>query len=462
MLGLMHLVSRAVACSASVVLAGGVLLASAASVRAKGGPLRHLTRTPTDIDLVAYAGKQRLYAIRGALMRRTPDGRSVQVARLRGTAIQLEASSSAVALIEQRGSAQRLLAGAPAGPLRTLARCRGRRPEIPYAPLAVADSTIAEALTCERALGIYNGAASFRVHQGRAVRTVQAPPGERVIALAGASRMLATATQHESLEGPVRVEVSDVRTGTLHYTVPGLPHPHSAEPLAVQADGLAVFCGPGGLLAWASRVTPTAHSIGRVRCPWDVVSLSVAERSVAYHDERTDALHVTDLAGRVRTLIRPSGDIPFDWNGRRLLVRGLGCGDDFLGETALRAVSFRGPTCRVQILGVARGRNRGVVHVTMACRPACRGDLRLSLGNSATESAVLRLRRGGRRTVRIRLRPRARQLLSRYRRVPFHVAVNYVNPSEGAMFQPILTGSGALPGDGARRFPRPPPSPPKD
>ena len=444
-----------------VVSAVGVLVVSVASAAASGGPLGHLARAPAGIDVVAYVGSERLYATGRALVRLEPNGRLVRVARLRGVAIQIETSSTVVALIEQRGSARRLLAGPPTGPLRVLARCRGPRREIPYSPLAVAGSAVAEALSCKRARGIYNGAASFRVHDANAVRTVHASPGERVIALAGAPGMLATATQAKSLDGPVRVEVTDPATAALRYAAIRVPEPAFAEPLAVQADGVAVFCGPRERLAWASPDAPSAHLIPRAECsPFDV---SIAEGRIAYHDQRADALRVTDLLGRRRTLLQPAGAIPFAWNGGRLLVRGLGCGEDFLGEIALAAAPYRGPICHVRIAAVTRGRGRGTVRVALACRPGCRGALELTIGRGQTprRPALYRLLRRGRQTVRIRLTRHERDLLLHYRRVPFFVSTIYTNAADGGTSERILERSGTLLGDGPRRFPPPPPPPPQ-
>jgi hypothetical protein len=442
--------SRSLLCAVSALVAVGLLASLPAPAAAQGMGLRQLTGAPRGIDAVAYAGTERLYATGRALMRLGPDGHARRVARLRGTASQLAASHVMVALIERRGTARRLLAGPPAGPLRTLARCRGSRPEIPYSPLAVAGGAIAEALSCRP--GASNGAASFRVHEGGAVRVVPAPPGTRVIALAGAPGRLAVATQDASLRGPVRVEVSDARTGALRYAVGGLPEPIVSEPLDLREDGVAVFCGRNERLAWASPAEPSAHPIGQAVCPTE---LALAGNSVAYIDEGADALRVVELSGRVRTLVRPSGDIPFDWDGTRVLVRGLGCREDFLGDIGLVTAPHRGRACHVRILRVARGRGRGVVRVSVACRPGCRGDVQLLLGRGGGyyDRAPLRLRQRGRRAVRVQLGARAQRLLRRYRSVPFHAAVSYVNPADGAGGEPIVERSGVLAGDGPRRFP---------
>ena len=281
--------------SAAAALAALLLLASGAA--AQDGPLRRLARAPAGVDAVAYAGTERVYASGRSVLRLGADGRPVRVARLRGTAIQMQASATMVALVERRGNARRLLAGPPAGPLRTLARCRGEHREIPYSPLAVAGDAVAEALTCERARGSLAGAASFRVHDAAGDRTVGAPAGERMIALAGAPGTLAAVLQAESLQGPVRVEVTDAGTGALRYAVPALPEPALGAPLAVQADGLAVFCGADGRLAWASPAAPFAHGAGRVACPFAV---ALAGGRIAYQDERSEALRVADLDGRGR------------------------------------------------------------------------------------------------------------------------------------------------------------------
>jgi hypothetical protein len=447
---------RSLAGAASVLVALG-LLVWAAHASGQDSGMGRLVAVPGGVDVVAFAGTERLFATRGALMRVAPDGRAVPVARLRGTAIQLVASPSAVAVIEQRGAARRLLAGPPAGPLRTIARCRGRRAEIPYSPLAVAGSAVAEALSCKP--GVFEGAASYRVHEGGAVRTAPVARGARVIALAGAPGLLAVATETSSRHSPLRVEVLDTRTGAVRYAVGGVPEMFLTEPLAVREDGLVVFCGDGVRLAWASPAAPTAHAIGRVECPYEVF---LAGDSLAYIDARTDAMRVADLGGRGRTLVRPSGDTPLDWDGTRALVRGLGCGEDFLGEIGLLTRPYRGPACHVRIVRVARAPGRRAVRVTVACRQGCRGDVALLLGYAGEyDEARLGVRRPGRRIVRIPLRTRARRLLGRYRSVPFHATVNYVNPADGAGSQPIVERSGVLAGDGRRRF-RPPPRPPDE
>jgi hypothetical protein len=286
---------------------------------------------------------------------------------------------------------------------------------------------------------------------------VPAPPGTRVIALAGAPGLLAAATQAANLQGPMRVEVADASTGAMRYALDGLPEPFLGEPLGLREDGLAVFCGEDRRLAWASPAAPSMHPIGRVECP---SALALAGDSLAYVDERADALRVADLSGSVSTLVRPSGGIPYDWDGTRALVLGLGCGADFLGDIGLVTTPYRGPSCRVRIARVARGRDRHFARVFVACRPGCRADVGLLLGwEGEYDEARLRLRHAGRRAVRIRLRPRARRFLRRYRSVPFHAMVDYVNPADGASSRPVVERSGALPGDGSRRFP---PRPPRD
>ena len=298
------------------------------------------------------------------------------------------------------------------------------------------------------------------MHDAAGVRTVGAPAGERVIALAGAPGTLAAVLQAESLQGPVRVEVTDAGTGALRYAVPALPEPALGAPLAVQADGLAVFCGADGRLAWASPAAPFAHGAGRVACPFAV---ALAGGRIAYQDERSEALRVADLDGRAQTLIRPAGGVPFAWDGSRLLVRGLGCGADFLGERGVPGGAYRGRACRVRIVGVARGRSPAFARVTVACRPGCRGDVELLLGHAGRYAhAGLRLGHAGRRVVRVRLGARARRLLRRYRDVPFHASLSYVNPADGAGSSPTVDRAGTLPGDGARPFPPEPPPPPPD
>jgi hypothetical protein len=434
---------------ALLLAAIGALLWPASSA----ATMRHLAAVPGEIDAVAYAGPERLYASGHRLLRLGPEGRPLQVARLHGEAVQLVASPTAVALIEGRGRDRWLLAGPPAGPLRELASCHGARREIPLSLLALAGSTIAEALSCERAQGVYTGAASFRLHDGAAVRTVNAPAGMRAIALAGAPGLLAVAIQADSLRGPVRVDVVEAATGAPRYGVGGLREPPFVEPLALREDGLSAFCGPDGRLAWASPSEPTAHPIDVSECP---TTVALAGDSLVFHLERDDALTVGDVLGRVRALVKPSGDLPFAWNGTHALVRGVGCGADFLGEIEPSPRPYRGPECPVRIARVAR-RGRAV-DVTVGCQRGCRGDVQVLLGHGGDyDAAPLRVRRPGGRTVRVRLRDRARRLLARYRSVPVHVLVTYVNPADGASFQRSRDRTGTLPGDGRRPFPPPPP-----
>jgi hypothetical protein len=442
-----------------LVLAFFVLIMPTADASAEGGPLYRLAPAPRKISAVAYAGSERLYVTGHALMRRSPGGRTVRVARLWGSTIQLEASRSVVALIEQRGSARRLLVGPPRGPLHVIARCRGSSPDIPYSLLAVAGGMVAEALSCERARGVYNGARTLRVRDGDLVRVVQEPPGTRAIRLAGAPGALAIATQAASLEGPLHVDVVDPRTFALRYALDDLPAPMFAGTLAVQPDGLTVVCGAGDRLAWASPAAPSTHAIGRVRCATHV---ELAQGRVAYHDDRSNGLRVTDLAGHARSLIRRSGDVPFDWSGRRLLVRGLDCGEDFLGELKATGSPYRGRSCRVRIARVARTGDRRSVQVTLTCSHGCRGVVELQLGSAGIDTASLLRRHAGRRVVRIELNARARQQLLLYRTVPFSVDVAYTDPASGADAMPVRARSGTLPGDGRRRFPPPPPPPTGD
>lgn len=99
--------------------------------------------------------------------------------------------------------------------------------------------------------------------------------------------------------------------------------------------------------------------------------------------------------------------------------------------------------------------------MTVACRPGCNGPLDVTLGRAATGSgqASLRLRHSGRRTYRVRLDRLARRRLRLYRRVPFEVMVNFTNRALGAGALDNVQVSGSLPGDGRRRYPRPPPAP---
>ncbi len=427
------------------------LLAAALLCVAGDARADRLAAAPAGIDAVAYAGADRVYATGGALLRVRPGAPPVRIARLRGRAIQLDASATTVAVVERRGRTRRLLAGPPAGPLRVLARCRGRHPEIPFAPLAVAGDVVAEALSCARARGAYNGAARLRLHDAAGVRTIAAPAGERFVVLAGAPGALAWTIQSERLDGPVRVEVVDPASGAARYAVPGLPAPLVAASLAVQADATAVFCGPGDRLAWASPAAPAAHAVGAVRCAFDV---AIAGGQVAYRSERQETLRVAGLDGRGRTLVRGAGGLPFDWDGAHLLVAELGGGRDFLAERGAADAAYRGPAGTVRIRRVERGRSPRIVRVTVACPRGCRGDVQLLLGHAGRyDAATLRLGHAGRRVVRVRVSRRAARRLRDYRSIPFHVAATYVNPVDGALSRPQVERSGRLPGDGARPFP---------
>jgi hypothetical protein len=429
----------------------GLLVAALLGLAGDAPALPRLAPAPAGLDAVAYAGADRVYATGRAVMRVRPGERPLRIATLRGRAIQLDASPAMGAVVERRGGARRLLTGPPSGPLQVRASCRGRYPEIPFAPLAVAGDVVAEALSCERARGAYNGAPSIRLHDAAGVRTVQAPAGERFVVLAGAPGALAWTIQAAALEGPVRVEVADPASGAVRYGVPGLPDPLLAGGLAVQADGSSLFCGPGERLAWASPAAPGAHAVGGVRCPVDV---GLASGQVAYRAEHEDEIRVAGLDGRARTLIRGAGGLPFDWDGAHLLVAGLGCGADFLGERAAAGAAYRGRACTVRIRGVARGRSRRSARVIVACRPGCRGEVQLQLGHAGRyHAATLRLRHAGRRAVRVPLGRRAARLLRDYREVPFHAAAAYVNPVDGALSMPQVERSGHLAGDGALPFP---------
>jgi hypothetical protein len=438
--------------AAGAALALVAIAATAPAAPARDvGELRRLARAPAGVDAVAYAGADRIFASGRRLLRVAPDGRIVRVARLRGQAIRLDASATTVALIEARGNVRRVLAGPPAGPLRTLARCRGRHREIPYSLLAVAGDVVAEALTCRR--GPFVAAPRVRVHTSSGLGRIDAPAGEGFIALAGAPGVLATALRGDD-GGPVRVEVVDPRLGALRYAVPGLPGAAVVEPLAVQEGGVAAFCGPRNRLAWASPPAPTAHALGEAACPEDV---ALAGESLAYQDERTGTLRVATLGGAVRTLVRGARGLAFDWSGDSLLVGALGCREDFLAERGATGPPYRPRPCHVRVRRVTRTPTHAKVTVT--CRPACRGFLDLGLGRGRADlAAQVRIRRPGKHVLRVRLDQRARRLLRRYRRVPFTAALAYVNPPDGASSMPIAERSGWLRGDGRRRFPPPPPS----
>jgi hypothetical protein len=416
--------------------------------------LERLAPAPAGVDAVAYAGGERVYAGGHAVYRIDAAGRRHRVARLRGRAEQIAASPTRIAVIDARRRARRLLAGPPTGPLRVLARCRGRFPEIPTTLLAVAGDAVVEALSCDRAQGAYNGATRLRVHDAAGVRELPAPPNERFVALAGAPGVIARAIQANDRTGPIRVEVADPATGAVVYAVAGLPEPFPIAPLAVGPDGTAVFCGAGRRLAWASPAARAPHPLP-LECGLDV---AIAGDRVVARGERVQQIRAAPLDGAVRTLVRGAGGLPFASNGERLLFGGLGCGRDFVAERALEGPPHRGERCRVRVAGVSRtGR---VVRVTVACRPGCQGDVELQLGHQGpTRVAPLRLRHTGRRAVRIRVRGRAARLLQRYRSVPFNVAVSYVNPAGGALSVPLRHRSGRLPGDGTRPFPPPRPTP---
>jgi hypothetical protein len=400
--------------------------------------LERLAPAPAGVDAVAYAGAERVYASGHAVLRIGADGRPQRIASLRGRAEQIAASPTTLAVVDARGRARRLLAGPPSGPLRVLARCRGRHPEIPYSLVAVAGDAVAEALSCARARGSYNGATRLRLHDAAGVRTLAAPPRERFIAVAGAPGVLARAVQADDRRGPVRIEVTDT-AGAVQYAVPGLPEPFPVAPLAVQADGTAVFCGAELRLAWASPAAPRPNPLG-AGCGLDV---AIAGSLIASRGERDETLRVVGLDGGGRTLAPRSGGLPFAWDGTRLLLGALGCGEDFLAE--LTVTPYRGERCRVRIAGVARGRH--AVRVTLACTPGCQGDVELRLGRRGPYAfAPFRFREAGRGVVRIPLSGRAARLLRERNAVPFEVAVTYVNAAEGALSRPVVGRSGTLRG----------------
>jgi hypothetical protein len=172
-------------------------------------------------------------------------------------------------------------------------------------------------------------------------------------------------------------------------------------------------------------------------------------------------LVVSDLAGRHRRVVtRSAGGLPFDWDGRRTLIRGLGCGTDFLGEFRPRAHAYRGATCDVRVAGVAREDGRRTVAVTLDCPAGCRGELMLALGRA--HYRLFQIRRPGQQIFRFALAREARAELLRYVTVPYAVLVNYVQPAYGASAQPLLDYAGELPGDGAEPYPPPPEPPPSD
>lgn len=434
-----------------------------------GGPLQRLVVAPHGIEAVAYAGTTRLYASGGTLWRLTPDGRPRRVAALPGSVNQIESSPDLVALVVQRGSVLRLLAGPPTGPLRMLAKCRGPVPELPFTPMAVAGDIVAEALSCPR--GLPQGAPATRIHAGDAVRIDAAQPDRLVVTLAGAPGVLATTTARATDEigdpgATVRIEVHSTATDTLLYAVdvdnangPGLQ-----STLAVQQDGTAVFCGPHGRLAWASPSAPAVHELPHLSCPYSH-DLAIARGVVLYGPARKATLQTTVLAtGRSRTLLPDTGHglLPFAWDGRTALVRGLDCADDFLGVVRADAGPYRGPECDVRILGVRPEDGRRVIAVTLACATGCRGSVHFWIGSvGLLPSEDFHLHHGGRATIRIRLRLQARRMLRHYRSLPFVAGASYVNPrTRGG--ESGVEHRGHLAGDGRRRYMPPPPPPAGD
>jgi hypothetical protein len=426
-----------------------------AATPASGSPLHRLATASGGIAAVAYAGPMRLYATPSALMRVGPSGRARQLLRLHGGPIQLEASPTTVALTEQRGSSMTLLTGPPTGPLRVIAHCRGRSAEIPYSPLAVAGRLVAEALTC--AHGSSPGATRIRIHDGHTVRTLAAEPGRRFTWLAGAPGELATGTVAKGTEEPVRLEVRDIDTGAVRYAIEGVTGAGVDPTFVVDKRGTAVFCPSFRSLAWASPAEPRAHRIPHSDCPY-VGELAFAHGTIAFweHHER---IRVGDLAGHVRTLMHPADGQAFDWDGRRLLVRGLDCADDFLGELRPGAQSYRGPSCDVHVAAVTRESDDRSVAVRLDCPQGCRGDLALGVGAGGGDVSYRVSGPGG--TVHVALEDRVRRELSRYRSVPWHATVFYVNPSNGGGSMPSNEAGGALPGDGSLAYPPPPPPAPE-
>lgn len=436
---------------------------------ADGGPLRRLVVAPHGIEAVAYAGTTRLYAGGGMLWRLTPEGQPLRVARLPGSVNQIEASPDLVALVVQRASVLRLLAGPPTGPLRMLAKCRGPVPELPFTPMAVAGDIVAEALSCPR--GLPQGAPATRIHVGNAVHLEPAPHDRLVVTLAGAPGVLATTTARatDDIGDPgatVRIEVRSTATSTLLYAVdvgnangPGLQ-----STLAVQQDGTAVFCGPHGRLAWASPAAPAVHELPHLSCP-SSHDLAIARGVVLYRPARRATLQTTVLATRRSRVLLPDtghGLLPFAWDGRTALVRGLDCADDFLGTVRADAAPYRGPKCDVRILGARREHGRGVIAVTLACATGCRGSVQLWVGSGGLmPPEEFHLHHGGRTTVRIWLRPNARRMLRHYRSLPFVAIASYVNPhARGG--ESGVGYRGRLAGDGTRRYVPPPPPPASD
>ena len=432
--------------------------AIARSPQADGSPVQRLVVAPLGIEATAYAGETRLYVSGETLWRLTPDGQPLRVAALPGSVNQIEASPDLVALVVQRGSVLRLLAGPPTGPLRMLAKCRGPVPELPYTPMAVAGDVVAEALSCPH--GLPQGAPATRIHVGDAVRVEPAPPDRLVAALAGAPGVLATATTRASDEirdpsATVRIEVRSTATGAVLYALDAHNgrFPGSQPMLAVQQDGTAVFCGAQSRLAWASSSAPEPHVFAGIDCP-SMHEVAIAGGLVLYHSDRSGALRTTALAtGRSLTLLPDVGgrpDPPFAWNGHTALIHGYDCVDDFLGEIASDAAPYQGPSCVVRIIGVRRTHGRRIIAVTLACPLGCHGDLQLSLG-PVGQHETFQIRRRGRSTIRIQLQPQTRRALLRYRSLPFDVAASYMNP-RAFNRESTTTRSGRLPGDGRRRL----------
>lgn len=448
------------------VLGGAMLLAIAAPVGDAAsrpqpmddGPLQPLVVAPPQgIEATAYAGETRLYVSGRTLWRLAPEGRPLRVARLPGSVAQVEASPDLVALVVQRGSVLRLLAGPPTGPLRMLAKCRGPSPELPYIPMAVAGDVVAEALSCPR--GFPQGAPALRIHAGDAVRVETAPPDRLIAAAAGAPGVLATASARATDEigypsATVRIEVRSTATGVLLYALDAYNgrFPGSQPMVAVQQDGTAIFCDAQSRLAWASPSAPESHAVVGIDCP-SMHEVALAGGLVLHHSDRRGALQTTTLAtSRSLTLLPDVGGQlypPFAWNGRTALVHGYDCVDDFLGEIASDAAPYRGPSCVVHIVGVRRTHGRRVIAVTLACPRGCRGNLHLSLGPAGQDEAF-QIRRRGRSTIRIRLQPHTRRALLRYRSLPFDVTASYVNPRAFNRGSTTMR-SGRLPGDGRRR-----------
>jgi hypothetical protein len=438
--------------------------ADSRALPAEGGPLQRLVVTPPQgIEATAYAGMTRLYVSGEILWRLAPDGRPLRVAALPGSVAQIEASPDLVALVVQRGSVLRLLAGRPTGPLRMLGKCRGPSPELPYTPMAVAGDIVAEALSCPR--GFPRGAPAIRIHAGDAIRVEPAPPDRLVVEMAGAPGVLATATARATDEvgdpsATTHIEVRSTVTGVLLYALDAHNgrSPGSQPMVAVQQDGTAIFCGARSRLAWASPSAPEPHVLAGIDCP-AMHDVAIDSGVVLHHSN--GALQVTTLAtGRSLTLL-PDVDgrlyPPFAWNGHTALVHGYDCVDDFLGEIAADAAPYRGPSCAVRIVGVRRAHGRRVIAVTLACPLGCHGDLQLSIG-SGGQYETFQIRHRGRSTIRIRLQPQTRRALLRYRSLPFDATASYVNPrafNRGS----TTTRSGRLPGDGRRRYVPPPPPP---